>query len=74
MSHSAMPAQKITVTQHGRPIARLTAIGTEADRRQALIEAGIIVPAQRTERRLPGRRVKIAPGKSLDELVARQRR
>jgi antitoxin (DNA-binding transcriptional repressor) of toxin-antitoxin stability system len=63
--------EEITVTEHGRPVARLTA--PDVDRRAALIEAGIVRPASATGRRLPSRRVKLAPGEPLDEVVARQR-
>jgi hypothetical protein len=49
-------------------------VGPEADARQTLVEAGLILPAQREERRLPARRVKIAPGEPLENLVAEQRR
>jgi len=66
--------EEITVTQHGTPIARLSAIGAEADARQVLIELGIIVPARNPSRRLPKQRVKMAPGPSIVELVAEQRR
>jgi prevent-host-death family protein len=66
--------EEITVTERGRPIARLTSIAVDVDRRAALIEAGIIRPASAGRRRLPSRRVKIAPGESLGELVAEQRR
>ena len=65
--------EDVTVTEHGRPIARLTAIAPDVDRRAALIEAGIIRPASDTRRRLPTRRVTLAPGEPLDALVARQR-
>lgn len=63
----------ITVTERGRPIARLTPVAPEIDRRAALIEAGIIRPAAGT-RRLPSKRVTLGPGEPLGELVARQRR
>ena len=65
--------EEITVTEHGRPIARLTATTPDVDRRAALIEAGIVRPATATHRRLPSRRVKLAPGDPLDALIARQR-
>ena len=65
----------ITVTEHGRPIARLTAIGGDVDRMAELVEAGIIKPAARTGRRLPGKRVKMAGGASqVTQLVDEQRR
>ena len=65
--------EEITVTEHGRPIARLTATSPEVDRRAALIEAGIVRPASATRRRLPSRRVTLAPGEPLDAIVSRQR-
>ena len=65
--------EEITVTQHGKPIARLSALGAEAEQREALIEAGIIVPAQGPRRSLPRRHVKLAPGESIEDLVAEQR-
>jgi prevent-host-death family protein len=66
--------EEITVTEHGRPIARLTVTTADVDRRAALIEAGIVRPAPATRRRLPSQRVKLTPGEPLDALVARQRR
>ena len=66
--------EEITVTEHGRPIARLTSTAPDVDRRAALIEAGIVRPATDARRRLPSRRVKLAPGDPLESLVAQQRR
>jgi len=66
--------EEIVVTHHGTPIARLSAVGSEADSRQALIESGIVVPAQCKTRRLPSQRVKLGAGPSMDEIVAEQRR
>lgn len=66
--------EEITVTQYGTPIARLCAVGAEADQREALIEAGIIVAAERTSRHIPSRRAKLAPGEPIHDLVADQRR
>ncbi len=65
--------EEITITEHGRPIARLAATAPDADRRAALIEAGIVRPAPATRRRLPSRRVKLTPGDPLETLVAQQR-
>ena len=65
--------EEITVTEHGRPIARLTTLAADVDRRAALVEAGIVRPAPATHRHLPSRRVKLAPGEPLETLVARQR-
>jgi prevent-host-death family protein len=65
--------EEITVTEHGRPIARLTAPSPDIDRRAALIEAGIVRPAQDGRRRLPSRHVKLMPGESIEALVTQQR-
>ena len=66
--------EEITVTEHGRAIARLTALAPDVDRRAALIEAGIVRPASATLRRLPSRRVKLTPGDPIETLVVVQRR
>jgi len=66
--------EEITVTEHGRPIARLTAMAPDVDRRAALVEAGIVRPAPATHRRLPSVRVELAPGDPLETLVAQQRK
>jgi len=66
--------EEVTVTEHGRPIARLTALAPDVDRRAALIEAGIVRPAPASRRRLPSRRVKLTPGEPLETLVTQQRR
>lgn len=66
--------EEITVTEHGRPIARLTSVAPDVDRRAALIEAGIVRPATAARRRLPARRVKLTPGDPLELLVRQQRR
>ncbi len=65
---------EVTVTQHGTPIARLCAVGTEVDNRQALIEAGIVVPAPLSRRELPKKRIKMTPGQTVAELTNEQRR
>ena len=66
-------SEEITVTEHGRAIARLTALAPDVDRRAALIEAGIVRPAPDNRRRLPSRRVKLTPGDPIEMLVAQQR-
>lgn len=66
--------EEITITQHGRPIARLTSVSPDVETRTALIDAGIIRPAQATRRRLPSKRVKIGAGDPVSDLVAQQRR
>jgi prevent-host-death family protein len=65
--------EEITVTEHGRPIARLTSISPDVDRMALLVEAGIVVPPLQAQRRLPSKRVRLAPGMPLNEVVAQQR-
>jgi prevent-host-death family protein len=65
--------EEITVTEHGRPIARLSAIGRDADRMAELVASGIVQPAS-ARRQLPLKRVRLAEGaSSLAELVSEQR-
>lgn len=66
--------EEITVTEHGRPIARLTSVPPDVDRMASLIEAGIVRPAPAGGRHLPSERVKLAAGDALVEVVAQQRR
>ena len=66
--------EEITVTEHGRPIARLSPVGAEVDRMTALVNAGIVRAPTTTTRRLPARRVRLNAGGSLDDDVADQRR
>ncbi len=66
--------EHIMVTQHGRPIARLSPVGAELDRMAALVDAGIVLPPTATARRLPAERVKLKGSRSLDDDVAAQRR
>lgn len=67
--------EEITVTEHGRPIARLSAVDGDVDRMADLVAAGIVQPATKPERRLPARKAKIVDGSSsrLADLVADQR-
>ncbi len=65
--------EEITVTEHGRPIARLSAIPGDIDRLAKLVEAGIVRPASNPVRRLPSKRVKLSPGISIAQMVAEQR-
>ncbi len=66
--------EEIMVTEHGRPIARLSPVGEDVDRMTALVDAGIVRPPQASARRLPAKRVKLTGGESLDDDVAAQRR
>jgi prevent-host-death family protein len=65
--------EEITVTEHGRPIARLTSISPDVERMAALVDAGIVIPPRQGQRRLPSKRVRLTPGMPLTEVVAQQR-
>lgn len=63
--------EEITVTEHGKPVARLVPL--EGERKiDRLIREGVVIPA----RRRTGRRPKPidVPGLSLSEIVIEQRR
>jgi len=66
--------QEIVVTEHGRPIARLSPVSADVDRMAALVEAGIVQPPLSARRRLPTERVRLVGSSSLDDYVAAQRR
>lgn len=66
--------EEITVTEHGRPIAKLSPLGAEVDRMAALVDAGIVRLPTIATRRLPTQRVRLAGRGSIDEDVAGQRR
>lgn len=70
----ARAGEEITVTEHGRPVARLTAVAPEVDHMAELVAAGIVRPARARRRQLPTRRAKLAGEGSVAELVAEQRR
>jgi prevent-host-death family protein len=66
--------EEITVTEHGRAIARLNPIRSDASGIAALVEQGVIQLAPNPTRRLPAKRVKLVGGAShLSDLVAEQR-
>ena len=66
--------EEITVTEHGRPIARLSAVGVDVDRMADLIASGIVQPAANSQRQLPAKRVKLTDrSASLADIVAEQR-
>ncbi len=66
--------QDIVVTEHGRPIARLSPVSADVDRMAALVEAGIVQPPLSARRRLPTERITLVGSSSLDDDVAAQRR
>lgn len=63
---------EIIVTEHGRPVARLTAIDEPTARLAALVASGAVRPPNVRQRQRPARRIK-AKG-SVSDLVAEQRR
>lgn len=68
---SVKDGAEITVTEHGRPVARLIAIDASTDRLAQLIEAGVVRPARSKIRKLPQ---PIQASGSVSDLVADQRR
>ena len=66
--------EEILVTEHGRPIARLSPVGADIDRMTALVEAGIVRAPRTAKRQLPAKRVRLSGGGSADDEVAEQRR
>ncbi len=65
--------EQILVTEHGRPVARLSPVGADVDGMTALVDAGIVRAPQAPVRRLAPKRVKLTGGRSLDDDVAAQR-
>ncbi|MFZ1437851.1 MAG: type II toxin-antitoxin system prevent-host-death family antitoxin [Candidatus Microthrix subdominans] len=68
---SVKDGAEITVTEHGRPVARLIAIDASTDRLAQLIEAGVVRPPRTTVRSVPE---PINPAGTISDLVADQRR
>lgn len=64
--------EEVIVTDHGRPVARLSSLDHATDRLADMIDAGVVRPPKRTTRRPPRRRIK--PKGSVSDLVAEQRR
>lgn len=64
--------EEVIVTDHGRPVARLSALDHSADRLAELVAAGVVRPPTRPTRHRPPRR--IAAQGSVSDLVAEQRR
>jgi antitoxin (DNA-binding transcriptional repressor) of toxin-antitoxin stability system len=65
--------EEITVTEHGRPIARLSPVGADVDRMTTLVDAGIVQPPTATARRLPAERVTLTGSGAIDDDVAQRR-
>jgi prevent-host-death family protein len=68
----ARAGDEIIVTDHGRPVARLSALDRSTDRLAELVAAGVVRPPTRETRHRPRRRIKAAG--SVSDLVAEQRR
>ncbi len=68
---SVKDGAEITVTEHGRPVARLISIDASTDRLAQLIEAGVVRPPRTTVRSVPK---PINPVGTISDLVADQRR
>lgn len=66
--------EEIMVTEYGRPIAKLSPVGSDVDRMTALVEAGVVRPPQASARSLPTERVALGGKGSLDDDVAAQRK
>lgn len=63
---------EIIVTDHGHPVARLSALDEGDTALARLIHGGIVRPPSSDDRHVPRRRVK--PSAVVSELVAEQRR
>ncbi len=64
--------EEFIVTEHGKPVARLSAVDEATDRLAALVASGAVRPPTTRQRQRPSRRIK-AKG-SVSDLVAEQRR
>jgi prevent-host-death family protein len=64
--------EEVIVTDHGRPVARLSSIDRSTERLAELVTSGVVRPPSQPTRQRPARRIK-AKG-SVSELVAEQRR
>lgn len=64
--------EEVIVTEHGRPVARLSSLDYDSDRLAALIASGAVRPPKTKARHRPTRRLR-AKG-SVSDLVAEQRR
>ena len=63
---------EVIVTDHGRPVARLSSIDDGTDKLAILVAAGLVRPPTSRIRQRPARRVRAAG--SVSELVSHQRR
>ena len=63
--------EQIVITEHGRPIARLSRLEADVDRLAALVAAGTVRRPSQALRRRPAERI-VATG-AVSDLVAEQR-
>jgi prevent-host-death family protein len=63
--------EEIIVTEHGKPVARLSSLDQPSDRLAALVASGAVRAPRSQQRQRPVRRIK-AKG-SVSDLVAEQR-
>jgi prevent-host-death family protein len=64
--------ERVVVTDHGRPVARLTPIDAGTDRLAALVAAGVVQAPKDITRHRPARRVRATT--TISDLVREQRR
>ena len=62
--------EELGVTNKGRVVARLVPVSTTERSREALIEAGVLVPAQRSGPLLPAAPIRRRRKRSLTEVLA----
>ncbi|MGM7696971.1 type II toxin-antitoxin system Phd/YefM family antitoxin [Microbacterium sp. A84] len=65
--------QEITVTDHGKPIARIVPIDQESPL-ERLIAEGLVTPAARPSGGVLPDPIKLRPGVTVSDLIAEQRR
>jgi prevent-host-death family protein len=63
---------EVIVTEHGRPVARLSSIDHPSDKLASLIASGAVRPPKTAARHRPARRIR--PKGPVSDLVADQRR
>ena len=61
----------IEITEHGTPVARLVPI--QVSQYEAMVEAGIIIPAVKPNNRISPIRIKLTSGPSASEVLAAMR-
>ena len=61
----------IEITEHGTPVARLIPI--QVSQYEAMVEAGLIIPAIKSNKGISPNRIKITSGPSASEVLAAMR-